>query len=278
MTFDPHAKAYLSILGWPSGFTHDDRIEALVASAAMDPRQAALQSKIPTPAIVTTIDALISDEILRVLHKRGVLALAPSEDEIALYPKPEPVKRIARFPNTTPPNSPTSPTSFAVDDNDEPAWTFTSQDIRLVVAATTQSSSTTIKATRPIGGIRKAGRRIPEARITKSHQLQTNEILDLHLWTDGKPRLLRLTGQRTLIRSLENIDKPPSLLDPPDPIELLKPHIPGVHIDQGFNNFTPPANIRIKGEGSRAHNTKRSQKSFEFYSVWVALLDQMLRG
>ncbi|MBL4808959.1 MAG: hypothetical protein JKY43_02745, partial [Phycisphaerales bacterium] len=171
-----------------------------------------------------------------------------------------------------------TPTVFAVDDNDEPAWTFTSQDIRMVVAGTIQSSSTTIKAHRPIGGIRKAGRRIPEPRIVKTHQLQTNEILDLHLWTDGKPRLLRLTGQRTLIQSLQDTDQRPSLLNPPDPIELLAPHIQGVRIDQGFSTFTPPPNIRIKGEGSRAHNTKRSTKSFEFYSVWIALLNQMLHG
>ncbi len=274
MTLPPHAKAYLSILGWPSGYTLDDRIESLVASMGMDPGQAALQAKIEPQAIVATIDSLISDDILSVLHNKGVLALAPTEDEIALYPQPEPVKRIARFPSSDP--SGNSPAAFAVDDNDEPAWTFTSDDLRLIVFGIAQSTTAQIKATRPMSGIRKAGRRIPEARITKSHTLHTNEMLDLHLCINSQPRLLRLTGQRTLIRSLEDIDDRPSLLNPPNPLDLLLPYIPGIRTDQGFQSFTPPANIRIKGEGDRQANTKRSPDAFGFYSVWLTLINQAL--
>jgi len=272
MPSDVHHAAYLSILGWPANFSLDNRIEALVASVGMNPEQARSESLIEPPTVVGTVDAIISDEILRVLHNLGVLAVAPSEDELSLYPDPEPIKRVARFPGT-------NPTAFAADDNDEPAWTFTTDDIRLVVSGTARFSETQSKTQRPIMG-HLGGRQgyNPEVKIVKTERPRTKEMLDIHLVMNGKPRLLRLTGQRTLIRSLEEIDDRPSLLKPPDPIELLKPHIQGVEIDQAFDSFNPPLKIRIKSGGSRHGAKKHTPEAFGFYSVWLAIVDRLLRG
>jgi len=266
------AKAYLSILGWPAGFSLDDRLEALVASVGMDPDQARSEAMMEPPTVVGTVDAIITDEILRVLHNLGVLAVAPSDDELGSYPDPEPIKRIARFPGT-------NPTAFAADDNDEPAWTFTTNDIRLVVAGTARLTETRVNAERTTMGHGRGNQRYTsEVRTVRTERNRTKDMLDIHLVMNGKPRLLRLTGQRTLIRSLENIDDRPSLLTPPDAIEILKPHIPGVQIDQAFDSFNPPQKIRLKSGSSRHGAKKRTPEAFGFYSVWLATVNRMLQG
>ncbi len=102
--------------------------------------------------------------------------------------------------------------------------------------------------------------------------------MDTHLVMDGKPRLLRLKGQRTLIRSLEDSDERPSLLAPPDPIELLEPYLDGTRIDRGFESFTPPARTRLKSGSGMLSAKKRTPEAFGFYSVWLALVEQTMRG
>ncbi len=271
-TIGSEPQAFLSILSWPSGFTLQNRAEALVASAGMDPDLAIIAAKNETPMIAGKIDAIIRDEILRVLHDLGVLALAPMEDEIALYPEPEPIKRVVRFPGTT-------PAAFAADDNDEPAWTFTSDDIRLIVSGTARYIETRVDAKRPtLGGRPRDDRYASEVKIVKSQRTRTKEILDIHLEMKGSPRLLRLTGQRTLVRSLDEIDDRPSLLDPPDPIGLLKPFVQGARIDTGFHAFSPLPEIRSRFSGGGNAAKNHSPEVFGFYSAWLATMDHILHG
>jgi len=269
---DAHPKAFLSILSWPSGLSLQDRVEALVAAAGMDPELAMIAARNKPPMIAGKIDAIIRDEILRVLHDLGALALAPMEDEIALYPEPEPIKRVARFPETT-------PTAFAADDNDEPAWTFTSDDIRLIVSGTARYIETRVDDQRPTLGHGPRNQRYnSEVKVVKSERTRTKEILDLHLEMNGNPRLLRLTGQRTLVRSLDEIDDRPSLLDPPDPIELLEPFVQGVRIDTGFEAFCPLPEIRSRFSGGGNNAKNHTPEAFGFYSAWLATMDHILHG
>ena len=266
--------AYLTVLGWPARFTHDDRVEALVASAAMDPETATLEARAEPPTIPCLIDAILRDDILSVLHGAGVLAIAPSETEFRASPEPEPVKRVLRFPGT-------DPASFVTDDNDEPAWTFTSDDIRLIVHGRTRSTSTEV---RPSGSSAQmisrygAAAQNPEDHVRRETTTDSEEYLDLHLVLEGSPRLLRLRGMRTLIRPLEEATEKPSLLSPPDPIELIEPHAPGVPIDRDFGSFNPPGFIAtsaiVKGPDAR----RLSPEAFAFYSAWRALTDRALRG
>lgn len=267
-----HNTSYLSVLAWPSGWTHDDRVESLVASVGMEFDHASAEAQHQSPCVVGMIETDLSKEILRVLHDQGVFALAIPHHEIHAYPNPEPIKRIARFPDS-------SPTAFAADDNDEPAWTFTTTDIRLVVAGkirSIQSRTETQDArfkTRP--------GRAPihrQPRKIKVDRMETDDILDIHLVINDAPRFLRLTGQRTLIRSLDDIDRKPSLLNPPDPIELLEPYLGGQSIDQGFETFTPPMRIRMIENSKKLGIKHRTHESFAFYSVWRAAVNQALRG
>jgi len=267
-------KAYLTILGWPARCTHDDRVEALVASAGMDIETAILEARAEPPTIAGLIDDVLRGDILSVLHDRGVLAVAPSERELALYPRPEPVKRVLRFPGT-------SPAAFVTDDNDEPAWTFTADDLRLIVFGRTRATTTEVRAT---GTSMRMNMRYgaavqnPEDQVTRTTTTESDEYLDLHLVRENTPRLLRLKGMRTLIRTLEDATEKPSLLDPPDPIELIEPHAPGVPIDRAFETFRPPGfagmSALAKGRGA----ARLSPGAFAFYSVWRALTVRSLRG
>jgi hypothetical protein len=279
MSSNEDHKAYLSILGWPSGFTHEDRAEALATAAGIEYEKAALEAKADPPTVVGMVDSIISDEILRALHDLGVLAVAIDEDAMLQFPEPEPVKRVVRFPDT-------HPTSFATDDNDEPAWTFTTDDIRLVVFGTARYIETNVDVERrSLGHYRfgsaasnMASQLTSGVRKTTTERTRTREMMDIHLVMDGKPRLLRLKGQRTLIRSLEDSDERPSLLAPPDPIELLEPYLDGTRIDRGFESFTPPARIRMKSGSGMLSAKKRTPEAFGFYSVWLALVEQTMRG
>ncbi len=271
----PNNSSYLSILAWPSGWSRDDRVESLVASIGMDYDQACVEAEHQTPSVVGMIETDLSKEILSVLHDRGVFALAIPHAEIHQYPDPEPIKRIARFPNSFP----TSPTAFAADDNDEPAWTFTTDDIKLVVAGkvrSIQSWTETQEARFKPRPARMPSRRSP--RQIKVDRMEMEDILDLHLVLNQQPRFLRLTGQRALIRSLDEIDQKPSLLNPPDPIELLEPYLGGQTIDQGFESFTPPLRIRMGTDSKKLGIKYRTLESFAFYSVWRAAVNRALRG
>jgi len=267
-------RAYLTILGWPASFTHEDKVEALVASAGIDPRTAAYEARIPPPTIPCVVDTIVRDDILSVLHERGVLAVAPSEREFRDYPDPEPVKRVLRFPRTR-------PAAFVTDDNDEPAWTFTSDDIRLIVHGRTRSTRTEVRAsgtTLRMNARYGAAAQNPEEYVRRTQSIESEQYLDLHLLREGSPRLLRLKGRRTLIRTLEEATEKPSLLNPPDPIELIEPHTPGVPIDRAFESFNPPEFIRVRAASKRQGTRRLSPEAFAFYSVWRALTDRTLRG
>ncbi|MBO6512635.1 MAG: hypothetical protein JJ974_01550 [Phycisphaerales bacterium] len=268
----PNNASYLSILAWPSGWSHDDRVESLVASVGMDYDLAIAEAEHQSPSVVCMIETDLSKEILRVLHDRGVFALAIPHAEIHRYPDPEPIKRIARFPAT-------SPTAFAADDNDEPAWTFTTDNIRLVVFGRVRSvrSRSETQGVPYSPGPHGASRMQPRRRI-RIDRMEVDEILDLHLVQNNSPRLIRLTGQRTLIRSLDEIDQKPSLLNPPDPVELLEPYLDGLGIDQDFESFTPPRRIRLEEDSSKLGIKHRTLESFAFYSVWRAAVNRALRA
>lgn len=272
MLTNTNNSSYLSILAWPSGWSHDDRVESLVASVGMDYDQAVAEAQHQSPCVVGMIETDLSKEILRVLHDRGVFALAIPHHEIHAYPHPEPIKRIARFPDS-------SPTAFAADDNDEPAWTFTTNDIKLVVAGKVRSirSRTETQELLYNPGPQGASSMTPRRKI-QVDRMEIDDILDVHLVLNGQPRFLRLTGQRTLIRSLDDIDNKPSLLNPPDPIELLQPYLGGQSIDQGFESFTPPMRIRMVENSKKLGIKHRTHESFAFYSVWRAAVDRALRG
>lgn len=270
----PDQNAYLSVIAWPTALSPDQRTEALIAAAALDLHEARLAAQRPVPTIAAEVDALIADDILRVLHEHGILAVAPTDDELLLdAAKPEPVTRIVRFPKP----DPAAPTVFAVDDNDEPAWTFSAADIRLALFARVHDPRRVVTARR--SQLRSADGHAEPPTIIKKTQFSTTELLDLHLTHDNRPRLLRLKGMRTHIRALDESDARPSLLTPDDPVTLLEPHLaPPQRIDTSFDQFHPPRRLRMRAATTGSQRALRTPESFTFYSAWRLHLHNALHG
>jgi len=277
--------AYLSVLSWPEGFTDDRKIEALVMAAALDPHQAKLSIRRSTPSVIASIEAEDAPEILRVLHKMGVLALAPSLAQFADYPQPESPSSVELFPEK-------DLGAFAVRTRDGGAWTFQAPELRMVVFGKARAITTHVRSEPSSGGSYIAVAGFGAAVVAASEgqsglryerNMSVQPVLDLHIHQHTPqgvvPRLVRLTGGRTRIGLIGDGDPRPSLLKQSDPIADLRAHAPDARYELGFDRFSPPADARYRscfGGGTGSH--RLSGESFHFFSVWSALLDRMLRG
>ncbi len=88
--------ALLSILAWPDGATRDDRIEALVASAGIEPYDARLAAAKDAPCIVGLIDEATAGHVTGALAGYGVTCFAPTAATIRSIPPTLFARRIER--------------------------------------------------------------------------------------------------------------------------------------------------------------------------------------
>lgn len=278
-------RAYLSILGWPDRLTQADRVEALVASAAMDPFMAGQVVRRPTPGIVHHFDATLRDEVLGVLHGLGVLALAPTRAEMAAYPGPEAVQRVSRFTGMP-------PAMFAATGRDDGAWTFRAEDLRLVVVGKVRvtgklqvhrDDGPDYQATFMVGGVEGVAlRAVAESTddaggwgAGTSRNSRAVDMVDLHLTVNGTPRLVRLSGPATRVGLVGEERGRPSLLETQHAAGLWRELLPDAPMDTGFDQFNPPPDVEAKGGKGAA---RLNPVAFAFYSVWVAMLERAVRG
>ena len=89
-------KAYLSILQWPDEMDDPARVEALVASAGLDPFLATQRVRRGTPLIAAIVDEEVRESVLAELRDRDVLAFAPSQGELSAVPPALRAKRLVR--------------------------------------------------------------------------------------------------------------------------------------------------------------------------------------
>lgn len=278
-------RAYLTILGWPDRLTQADRVEALVASAAMDPFMAGQVARRPTPGIVHHFDAAVRDEVLKVLHGLGVLALAPTLGEMMAYPAPEPVQWISRFTGMP-------PAMFAATGRDGGAWTFRAEDVRLVVVGKVRvagklqvhrDDGPDYQATFMVGGIEGVALRAVAESTDDSggwgagttRNSRAVDMVDLHLTVNGNIRLVRLSGPATRVGLVGEERGRPSLLETRQASDMWRELLPDAPMDTGFDQFNPPPDVEAKGGKGAA---RLNPVAFAFYSVWVAMLDRAVRG
>lgn len=89
-------RAYLSILEWPDGMSEDRRVECVVQACGLDPFVARQRVVRGTPQVTTTIDVDVASHILDALRERHILAIAPTEEDLAAIPAPFRAKRLIR--------------------------------------------------------------------------------------------------------------------------------------------------------------------------------------
>lgn len=288
---EPADRAYLSILSWPERFTHADRVESLVLASAMDPYDAGQMARRPTPKIVQMFDSVLRDDVLGVLHDRGVMALAPTRLEMGAHPAPEVPGFVTRFIGSP-------PSGFAVHTRDGGAWTFRPGDVRLVVAGkvrrvgrVTRHASpfdpgyTVDRSQNAVGRAVDLGIQADAAMdepagwgMNTSRNTRAVETIDLHMVVEGRVRVLRLAGGATRIRPDSEPNRRPSLVEEHRPVEDLKGWLPDAAIDEWFPNFNTPGDVEAVAARAGQSSSRLNPVAFDFYSVWAAMLDRAVRG
>jgi hypothetical protein len=289
---EPSDRAYVSVLSWPPGWGHARRVEAMVRAGGMDPYDAGMMARRATPAIVQACDALVRGDILSELHRLGVMAVAPSRSELESYPRAETPARVTRF-------SGSPPRGFSVHTRDGGAWTFTPGDVRLVVAGMVRAvgkitrhsggSNFNYAAGMAYGGIGGVGAMAAADAMdaetagwgsNTSRNTRAVETIDLHLVMDGRIRVVRLAGGSTRIGEHGTERTRPSLIDTHRPVEDLKGWLAasGPVFDEWFPNFNTPADVEAVAARAGQSSSRLNPVAFDFYSVWVAMLDRAVRG
>lgn len=261
-------------------------------AGGLDPYDAGMMTRRPTPAIVQMCDASLRDEILRVLHGLGVTAVAPARSEIESHPPPERPARVTRFAGSP-------PAGFAVHrrpDDGGGAWTFRPDDVRVVVAG----------KVRRVGRIVRHGAGGPDYRVgfgkhglggaafrnaaeetdspsggawgaNTTRNTRLIETVDLHMLHNGTPRVVRIEGSR--VRIALNADEAPRPLagERTTPRDLGS-WLPGVVVDEWFPNFNTPADVEAAAERAGQSSSRLNPIAFDFYSAWIAVIDRTLKG
>jgi hypothetical protein len=113
-----------------------------------------------------------------------------------------------------------------------------------------------------------------------SRNTRAVETIDLHLVMDGRIRVVRLAGGSTRIGEHGTERTRPSLIDTHRPVEDLKGWLAasGPVFDEWFPNFNTPADVEAVAARAGQSSSRLNPVAFDFYSVWVAMLDRAVRG
>ncbi len=267
--------AYLTVLSWPAKFTEADRIKALVDCASMDNYQAKLACRRNLPGVVTRLDPIAGARAAKSMQSRGVLCLSLTKDDIYNYPAPEFALGIEQFPDA-------DPARFVVKSSTNDHWTFAAEDVKLAISGHIKSTKTNIAYNQAgyaqlntFGSAVGNAMRNKEANI--SRQTKLIQLLDLHIESESKIRLVRLIGQRTHIGFVGG-DPNQSLLDDTRPNEMVQILFPNTHLDTEFHDFDPPGDIRKLALKNGGKASTLTLESWAFYSPWIGLIRQIVYG
>lgn len=258
--------AYLTVIDWPPGMVESERISVLVDCAGMDAFQAKLATRRNTPGIMCEIDAAFRERIVNAIHARGVLCIAPTHDEIDLYPDAEMAMGVEQFPDADPPR-------FVVNCENQQPWTFTSEQVWLIVVGRLRATKMHVEVDSPGMGYQHWGRDAfdlghESVPIRQTHT-RIRPVIDLHIRSDRGPRLVRLIGMRTRI-GIVGESGPPALIDQAPGIDLIEALMPGVRIDREFLDFDPPHSLRRIANKRGGDSRVDKPEYWSFYSPWVA--------
>lgn len=273
--------AYLSILQWPDGLAEDGKIEALVAAAAMDVDQARLRVRRGVPQVFARIDGAHAPLVLDELHRRGVLAFAPTQRQLRSVPEPVRVKRlIPRHEGC----------GFVCE-----AWrgegdAFAFDEIFLILHAGVRQITRTTTSQPPstwatLGGYSAAGMAgaFAAAYLTQgspevSTRMQASEVVDLYR-RDGSR--LRLDTSKLSFCVLEEDRGLSDRENIAELVDRLRRRMPEALYDQGFGGFICPPDVLTSGLRSAGSTTvARSDTAplLEFYSTWAFCMYRHLLG
>ena len=256
-------RAYLSVVEWPTGWGEGRCVEALVGAAGLDPDTCALAIRRGVPAVVSLIDELIAGDVVGMLRDEGVLAFAPTRAQIRAWPEPVRVKALHLFPGGS---------ALGVEPWRGEPTVVRSSDIRLIVGGANKSSTTEVrdKPDALRGAMHwhdVAQRYASEDLVERVTTTTVALLLDITAASEhGEPVRLRIDADKMSFGVLGE-DKGITDRDNMAKLTVLVRRIaPGATIDDGFDRFGIPTDIRNR-TGSNARTA-----AFDFYCAWVGLL------
>ena len=261
------SRAYLTVIAWPDAWDEPERVRVLVECVGLDPYQARLASRRNTPGIMREIDAAFRDRVLSAMHARGVLSIAPTHDEIGAYPEAQPVLSIDQFPDA-------DPARFVVAPRLGEPWSFTSDQVWLVVSGRLRRTKVTIEDDDNTGfrfesAQSQLARRLNDGGPRASRKIRIQPVIDLHVRDERAMRLVRLIGPRTRIGIVGDTSRP-SLLDQTQPLDLIEALMPSARIDREFLDFDPPSSLRGCATRWGGDSNIEKLEYWSFYSAWLA--------
>lgn len=266
----PPGRAYLSIVEWPSAWSPDRCVETLVAAAGMDPGHAKLAVARGVPQVVGLYDLAVRDEILAALRDDGVLACAPTRDEMDAWRNTLRVKRLFLFPDRS---------AIGVEPWRGDHLVVQAAHVRLIVHGSDRVSKTTIRPAENILTTEQLGRAgagwsddldLTNLPISRDVKTTIAELIDVYAADGDRVVRLRVDADKMnfdilgKVRAMTDRDNTRILAN------LLGKVCRGATLDRGFDAFVlPPAVLGVRGASDRTG-------AFDFYSVWLAMLYQSM--
>ena len=252
--------AYLSILRWPDESTDASNAAALAVALGIGPRPAARAVAPPPPAIVARIPAEVAPRALNALRGGGVVAIAPTLDDLAAAPPARKVKAL------TPAEGAPEPMYLAEFWTGDAAG-FRARDIAIMIRARLDD------APRRLAPAPTPSR--PDAATPPSEPIRTarpiTEVLDLVL--TGGDRL-RIDGDKFGFAVL-GPDRALSNVECMDRLAVrLAGEAPDALIDTAFGAFKVPGGVVNEFDAASRRSRERLRgdtPAFDFYSAWIVL-------
>jgi len=279
---DPSARpAFLSVIQWPDKMTEDEAVEALVASAAIEPYQAAMAVRRGVPQVVSRIDALVIPDVMQELRRRKVMAFCPRADEIEAVQSPRLLKRLELRGS-----------SLHCEYWRHEDQTLAIADIKVIVFALSRRSLHSSTEPDPTGSTVSPFLRVhphqyqydlastifsglsrSPATVHVSHIIDMYDASGNRYRSNGDKFNYDILGANRGHSDMKNSRRLAKLL------HRLAPH--AIYDDQGFNNFKCPAHIlqRVMSRTSRNERVRMNTLgALDFYSAWTFLLYKKLMG
>jgi len=273
-------RAYVTIARWPDSMNAESRTRVLCEIAGLDPYVAQQRVTQGAPLIVMRAEPEVARGIIEQLRARGVVACAPTRDQLAKLAPPMRAKAMAAAPGAPEP-------MYMVESWKEESRGLRARDIALLVRGRLDNSTvrtgldagprgTGLVAAAALGGAGVALHMASNPGPTRSTTFKFTEMLDIYLRDGSRIRIdgdkfsFDVLGPEKGYTDAENMDK----------LTLrLGGEAPRAIVDTGFAKFRCPLEMIKDFSHAVSHSTVRRQDqkpAFDFYSAWTVYVCKAL--
>ena len=274
--------ALLSLVEVPEDLLEQHLVAALVEIGGLDEYLAGQAARRGVPQIVRLIPLEQRDRMIEEFHRIGILAFAPTRQELSAFNEPTLVKRL--IPDA---RGGGSDRGFRCEMwRNQPEQRFALRDVFVLVRAQLRTRTTTVRRNDDLardvamggamGGVdgMAAAYAINDSggAVSRSTQFSVTHILDIYLKDGTRFRLnadklsFDVLGENKSYTDGRNMD----LL-----IRALRRLVPHAVVDDSFQNFRIPSILKRSALSFLGEATVRregDEGSFDIYSPWSFLL------